>query len=168
LYHVIITKKIPEGKRNITLYTISRALNKLFNLNANDIYGFIYSWAIEIGLNESEIFSTISSACQSVEDFSCFENSYMAGLVNDGIAECPYIGRNIKETIILKKTLCPVYRTIKSYSSLEKIRESYMNKIKIMYDELKKEMKKKNWNECRKIINSIYKLKTEYLKGVKI
>ncbi len=163
----LLEKTIPEGKRNITLYTVARALNKLYNLTVDDIYNFLYNWASESGMGNNEIYPTINSACQSEEDFSCLGSAYINSLVSDGVAHCPYQGKTAKETRILKMTLCPIYRTVKSNLLVEKIRGKYENNLQSLYNDLKEKYKAKDWGRAREIVSSIYLLKTKIVEEVK-
>jgi len=163
----LLSKSIPEGKRNMSLYVVARALAKLFNLSPDEIYNFTVNWALDIGLNETEIYPTIQSACNSEEDFSCLGSSYVGQLIDEKVAICPYIGQNFKETKILKMTLCPVYRSIKSIKPIEDIRGKFSTNIAKLYNDVKKYYKEKKWYQARETINTIYKLKTTIVEEVK-
>lgn len=157
----VLEKQVPVGYRNTTLYVISRVLNKVFRLSAEEIYEFVVSWCFENGMEDREIFPTILSACKSEGDFNCLNSSYVAGLLNSGVLECPFKDDDFFKEKVKKMNLCPVYKNNKTFRVLNRFSET----LKKLNEKLVSCFKNKKWNEARETIRLINELHSKILKG---
>lgn len=149
-------KTIPSGKRNKVVYTVAKALFTLYNLEPSEIENIMIGWIAEWSQNLAPHKQTIRSACNAEYQFSCFKNSLLGELLDDGIANCPfYFKDSIKDTIRYRTVMCPVF----AGGEMDYKEDSHISDIQNYIDELYGVLNicklKDDWGSIRQLIRKI-------------
>lgn len=151
-----LSRTIPQGDRNLTIYTVARALYSIYGIDQNEIQHLLLNWMPEI--SDSEKYNTIKSAVQSDTPFSCMSTSVMGDLIARGIVDCPY------KTDVERRAFCDVYagKPLSGYKNIGKHEVSeYLEQL---YAALETNRIKGEWTAARKIMSLILQYEEKWLK----